>query len=345
MTEKFIFSLKKEISQYALLYGGKKFNSVYFGGGTPSVLSHKDLNEIISFLRDSFDLSRDPEISMEANPEDFRDKNFKDYKAAGINRISFGVQSFIDEELKFLTRQHSASEAEETIRKAADIFANINIDIIYSLPSQTKNDIEISLNKAVSLGINHISAYTLTFEERTPLYKLYKSDRVRKNPESSEAEMYHFVSEKLLSNGYRHYEVSNFAREGFECIHNLKYWEYNDYIGFGPSSHSMIDNVRWNNFRDLKRYGEMLSEGLLPVEEKLLLTEDQKKLEYIMLSLRSKGIDFRKYSGLFGKEFKDEFYASMEELTNHGFALNTGSKFSLTEKGYSIADEIIAKYF
>lgn len=343
--DKYLDSLKKEITLYASHYGNIKFNTIFFGGGTPSVLSHKKFEEIINLLYDNFDLSKDSEISMEANPEDFREKNLNDYGKAGINRISFGVQSFIDHELKFLTRQHTASEAELIIKKAGESFDNINLDIIYSLPSQTLKDIEFSLSKAVELKVNHISAYTLTYEERTPLYKSLQKNLLVKNTENDEGDFYNFVSGKLRSEGYVHYEVSNFAKEGYQCIHNLKYWEYDGYIGFGPSSHSMIDGVRWNNFRDIIRYNNMLSEGILPVEEKSSLTSGQKKLEYIMLALRSRGVDFEKYYELFGNSFKTEYTCSVKELLKHGFAKNTERKFYLTDKGYSIADEIIAKYF
>lgn len=345
VTDKFLSSLKKEISLYASLYGNMKFNSVYFGGGTPSVLSHTKFKEIINFLHGNFDLSKDSEISMEANPEDFSEKNLSDYRGAGINRISFGVQSFIDSELKFLTRQHTSDEAVKVIKDALKYFDNVNLDIIYSLPSQTLNEIDISLSKAIDLKVNHISAYTLTYEERTPLYKSLQKNLVTKNTDSKEGDFYNFVSGKLSSHGYHHYEVSNFAKEGFQCKHNLKYWEYGNYIGFGPSSHSMVNGVRWNNFRDIIKYNNMLSENSLPVEEKTVLSSEQKKFEYLMLALRSTGVDFEKYNENFENSFSSEFRESINDLLKFGLAAITDNKFYLNEKGYSIADEILAKYF
>ena len=345
MTDKFLNSLKKEISLYASQYGNMRINSVYFGGGTPSVLSHKKFKEIINILQGNFDLCKDSEISMEANPEDFLEKHLSDYRSAGINRISFGVQSFSDSELKFLTRQHNSYEAVKVIKDALKYFDNINLDIIYSLPYQTINDIDFSLSKAIDLKVNHISAYTLTYEERTPLYKSLQKNLVKKNTDSKEGDFYNFVSGKLSSNGYHHYEVSNFAKEGFQCRHNLKYWEYKNYIGFGPSSHSMINGVRWNNFRDIIKYNNLLSEDLLPVEEKTVLNSEQKKFEYIMLALRSTGVEFENYFENFGNNFSSEFSDSINYLLKFGMAECTDRKFYLNEKGYSIADEILAKYF
>lgn len=343
--DKFLTNLKKEISISSELYKNETFSTVFFGGGTPSLLSHFQLDDILNHIHKNFKLKSNGEISIEANPEDFIDKDLNDYKSAGINRISFGVQSFINSELKFLTRQHTAEEAVSVIQKASECFDNINIDIIYSLPSQTIKDIDYSLSKASELEVPHLSAYTLTYEERTVLYKSYINKLILKNPESTEGEFYSFVSEKLLSEGYIHYEVSNFAKEGYQCRHNLKYWEYGNYIGFGPSAHSMMSGIRWNNYRDIVKYNTLIEKGNLPFEEKYDLTKYQMKLEYIMLALRSKGIIFDKYEKFFGIDFHTEFSDSISKLLKENYALTDNEKFYLTEKGYAIADGILAKYF
>ena len=342
---RFLAGLKTEITISSEQEKDESFDSVFFGGGTPSVLPASEIDSILNHLHKNFALSADSEITLEANPEDFSAVKFRDYAEAGINRISFGVQSFLDSELKFLTRQHTAEDAMNAVRNASVYFGNINTDIIYSLPSQTIKDIDFSLSAAAGLNVSHISAYTLTFEERTPLYKSLQKNLVKKNPESLEGEFYGFVSEKLISSGYGHYEVSNFARKGFECRHNLKYWKYENYAGFGPSAHSMKNGIRRNNFRNIQDYYSSLEKGILPVEEKIILTPKQKKSEYIMLALRSSGIYYNDYSKTFPEDFREEFGKPFEVLLKENFAESNEEGFFLTEKGYAVADEIISKYF
>lgn len=343
--EKYLSSLKKEISLTSDSFKENLFDTIFFGGGTPSILTGLQIEDLINHIFKNFSISNDAEISLEANPEDFLEKNVNDYKSAGINRLSLGVQSFLDSELKFLTRQHSAKDAEGVIKKAAKYFENINADIIYSLPTQTTADIDHSLSKAIELNVKHISAYTLTYEPRTVLYKSLQRNLVSQNPEAAEAELYKFVSEKLISNGYLHYEVSNFAKDGYQCKHNLHYWNYENYLGFGPSAHSFFNNQRWNNYRDIVKYNSLLEKNILPSEEIYELSDKQKKLEFIMLSLRSGGIDFKKYKKIFNEEFEKVFSVSLNELLKNNFAVNHAERFVLTEKGFALADEIIAKYF
>lgn len=343
--ENFLSNLKKEIHLYSEILNNEKFDTIFFGGGTPSLLSDYQIAELSDHVRNSFSVSSECEVTIEANPEDFLEKDLSGYKSSGINRISFGVQSFLDHELKFLTRQHTANEAEEVIKKASKYFDNINLDIIYSLPSQKISDIDYSLAKAIDLEVNHISAYTLTFEERTPLYKAWLKNIVKKNSDNTEAELYNFVSDKLISHGFHHYEVSNFAKENFKSKHNMKYWEYGNYLGLGPSAHSMFNGERWNNFRDIIRYNSDLENNILPVENKYKLTSEQAKLEFIMLALRSSGVNFEKYEKVFDENFKEKFSGSISALLKNDYAEIDNEQFRLNENGYAVADEIVAKYF
>ena len=343
--DKFLLSLKKEISLSMDALKNENFNTIFFGGGTPSLLSHSQIGNILDHLYKHYKISSGAEITIEANPEDFLAKNLYDYRSAGINRISFGVQSFLNHELKFLTRQHTANEAEKVIAEASKYFDNINLDIIYSLPSQTIKEIDHSLSKAIGFNVKHISAYTLTFEERTVLFKSLQRNEIKKNSDSTEAELYDFVSHKLISAGFKHYEVSNFAIEKFECSHNLKYWNYNNYVGFGPSSHSMVNGERWNNFRDIIKYNSLLERDIVPVEQKYKLNFEQKKLEYLMLALRSSGLIFVKYKEIFQEDPEEVFSNSMKGLIRNDYATMSDGIFRLNEKGYAIADEIVAKYF
>ncbi|MEO8446869.1 MAG: radical SAM family heme chaperone HemW [bacterium] len=345
LIDKFVENLKKEIHITSEEHNKENFDTIFFGGGTPSLLTHYQVADILGHLNKYFQILSNAEITIEANPEDFLNKDIADYKAAGINRLSLGVQSFKNDELKFLTRQHTSEEAESVIRKSLKHLDNINADIIYSLPDQSLEDLDFSLMKAASLGVPHISAYTLTYEERTPLYKAYQKKLVKKNSDSKEAEMYSYVSDRLTSSGYRHYEVSNFSVEGFQCRHNLKYWQYQNYIGFGPSAHSMVDGVRWNNYRDIIGYNSDLMQNKLPVENKYLLSSEQKTLEYLMLALRSTGVDLAEYEKIFKEEFVERYKTSIDELLKNNYAELSNDRFHLNGCGYALADEIVAKYF
>ncbi|MEO6695043.1 MAG: radical SAM family heme chaperone HemW [Ignavibacteria bacterium] len=343
--DKYLINLKKEISLYSDKYRKETFNTVFFGGGTPSLLSPGQLENLLDHLHKNFSISSNAEITIEANPEDFFDKKLSDYRSAGINRISFGVQSFLDQELKFLTRRHTASDAERITADASKVFDNINLDIIYSLPHQTISEIDHSLSKAIELNVKHISAYTLTYEKRTVLYKSYQRKLTDKNSQSEEGALYNFVSEKLKSNNYKHYEVSNFSQENYECRHNLTYWNYDNYAGFGPSSHSMMSGERRNNYSDILKYNSLLEKNILPVEQNYTLTFEQSKLEYLMLALRSTGLNFENYRNIFKEDPEKVFFNPMNELVQNNFADRSEKIFRLNDRGYALADEIVARYF
>lgn len=343
--DKFVSNLLKEIELTAPFYKSEKYDTIFFGGGTPSLLPPAKLKEIIESLKSSYTISESAEITMEANPEDFIQANFQDYKDAGINRFSFGVQSFIDEELKFLTREHTAAQAENVIRECRKNFDNVSCDIIYSLPNQNKENLEYSLSKVIELSIPHISAYTLIFEEQTKLYTLLQKNLVKQNEDSVESDLYSYVSNFLIEHGFTHYEVSNYAKPGYESKHNMKYWQYENYIGFGPSAHSLHSGKRWNNFRDIVKYNVHLQEGRLPIENEIILDNKMMKMEFIMLALRSTGINYQRYSSFFKENFSDVYRSSIDELEKNGLGKISDKNFKLTEKGYKLTDEIVAKYF
>ncbi len=343
--DKFVSNLLKEIELTAPLYKNEKYNTIFFGGGTPSLLPPAKLKEIIDSLKSSFSISESSEITMEANPEDFIGANFEEYKSTGINRFSFGVQSFIDEELKFLTREHTAEQAENVIRECRKVFDNVSCDIIYSLPGQKKENLEYSLSKVIELNIPHVSAYTLIFEEQTKLYTLLQKNLVKQNEDSVESDLYSYVSDFLMLNRFTHYEVSNYAKPGYESKHNLKYWQYENYLGFGPSAHSLHNGKRWNNFRDIIKYNVHLQEGKLPIENEIILDKKMMKMEFIMLALRSTGINFERYTKFFNENFQQEYKNSVNELEKNGLGNISYEDFKLTEKGYKLTDEIVAKYF
>ncbi|MBS1515743.1 MAG: radical SAM family heme chaperone HemW [Bacteroidetes bacterium] len=345
IVDRFVSNLLKEIEISSVSYRKEKFNTIFFGGGTPSILSADKLDIIISSLKNYFNISENPEVTIEANPEDFADADFNEYRAAGINRFSFGVQSFNNDELKFLTREHSAGYSEKIIRECLKIFDNVSIDLIYSLPNQKKDNLINSLKKVIELNVPHVSAYTLIFEEQTKLYNLFRKNLVTKNEDSLEAELYSLVTDFLTSRGFNHYEVSNYAKPGYQSKHNLKYWSYENYVGFGPSAHSLYNGRRWNNYRDIVKYNLSLQNGSLPIENEIILNKDMIRLEFIMLALRSKGVDFNRYESMFDEKFTEKYISSISELVNNNLGVISSDNFKLNENGFRLTDEIIAKYF
>jgi oxygen-independent coproporphyrinogen III oxidase len=345
--DRFLNNLKNEIEIFSSEYKIYSFDSVFIGGGTPSILSAKQIERILNALFKNYNISADSEITIETNPEDFIivPNKLKSFKSVGINRISFGVQSFNNDELIFLTRKHTSEHAIEVIKEAKKYFDNISIDLIYSLPGQNLIQLVKTIDMAIKLDIPHISAYTLIYENETPIFNMLGKMKIKMNNDEFESELYKIFSYKLIKSGYEHYEVSNYAKKGFESKHNLKYWEYNNYLGFGPSAHSFFNGKRWNNFRNIIRYNINLQKNETAIENEHILTDEEKKTEYIMLGLRSKGVNLKRHYEIFGKEFNNEFANSINELTENQFGFFTNEYFKLTEKGYLFVDEICAKYF
>lgn len=347
IADRFLDNLINEIILSASIYRNDIFDSVFIGGGTPSILSGEQIGRILGALKNNYNISDESEITIESNPEDFINDSDKlhQIRNSGINRISFGVQSFNDDELKFLTREHSATQAIKVIENAKKYFDNISIDLIYSLPNQSIGNLESTLETAIGLNIPHISAYTLIYEKETPIYNMMSRNKIVRNDDNIESELYSLFSSKLISKGYEHYEVSNYAKKGFESKHNLKYWEYSNYLGFGPSAHSMWNGKRWNNFRNIIKYNISLQKNELPIENEIVLTKEEMKTEFIMLGLRSKGVLLANYESTFGREFYEEFRKPVSILQEQELGILKKDYFSLTEKGYLLVDEICAKYF
>jgi oxygen-independent coproporphyrinogen III oxidase len=344
--DRFLDNLETEIKLQSEIYKSENFDTIFIGGGTPSMLSVSQFERLLNSLNKYFRISSGSEITIEANPEDFTEADkLKLLRNAGINRISFGIQSFNDVELKFLTREHNSESAVKVIERAKKEFENISIDLIYSLPNQSITNLGNTIETAVNLGIPHISAYTLIFEKETPIYTKMSGKEIKINDDKLESELYLMFSEKLVKNGYEHYEVSNYAKQGFESKHNLKYWEYNNYLGLGPSAHSFFNGKRWNNSRNIIKYNINLQKNQLASENEHLLTGEEKKTEFIMLGLRSKGVNLKNYSDIFNIDFDDEFKISLEIITNDKLGFYSGEYYRLTERGYLMVDEICAKYF
>ncbi|MEN3037688.1 MAG: radical SAM family heme chaperone HemW [Candidatus Kryptonium sp.] len=318
------------------------FETIYFGGGTPSLLEVYQIEKILNAFYKSFKIADKVEITVEANPGTVDKNKLSGFRSIGINRLSFGVQSFFNDDLEFLGRIHTSKDAIESIISAFDSgFENVNVDLIFGLPQQSKEKWIKNLLKAVELNVPHISAYNLIVEKGTPLNEMVRRGKVKLLSGDEEAELYEITMETLEGFNYIHYEVSNYARWGFECRHNLKYWEYENYIGFGPSAHSFWENKRWWNVANLKKYISAIENGKLPIANFEILSEEKMIEEFIYLGLRSTGVDLKKFKEKFGFDFiDDEINENLNELKKLGYVDIDEFKVRLTRKGFLVCDEI-----
>ena len=313
-------------------YDLQKVTSIYFGGGTPTAINYKYLAKLLNALFTTFDLSDDLEISLEANP--CTNLDFSILRDMGFNRVSIGVQSFESDELNLLGRLHSADLARETIFAAKKHFENINVDIIYALPNQTAKKLLRTLEVVKEFELNHISAYSLIYENGTRITQQHQNKEFIPLTDDEDYELYMLVCEELAKNDLQQYEVSNFAKAGFECKHNLGYWQRSEYLGFGISAHSLYRDMRFSNTTDVNTYIQRLLCGETATEESEILTEQQILEEEIFLGLRSGGISL----DLLGNDGN-----FLEELMNNGYGKIEDSRLVLTSKGKYICDEIVLR--
>ena len=339
----FLQSLKKEIKYYAESYSSDRIiTSIFFGGGTPSLMHPEYLEEIISSIAENYKVSADAEITMETNPGTVDKEKLKKFRIAGINRISIGVQSFNDDELKFLTRIHNSITAVETLHNASDAgFENISLDLIFNLPGQTKQMWLNNLKQAIKLPITHISAYSLILERGTILNKMILDGKVKMQSDDYDADLYETTIEFFTKQGFYQYEVSNFTRPGYECKHNNAYWHYKNYLGFGTSSHSFVDGRRWWNFSSLKRYLSEIEKYNYAIAGYENLSEEDAHNEFVMLALRSSGLILKNYKEKFGDNWLKKNYHYFEQLENDNLIYHDNSIIKLTKKGYAVCDEIL----
>lgn len=336
--DEFLRSITREIELFGESRPGLKADTIFFGGGTPSLLTPTELQSILDALHKTFDISDAAEFTMECNPGAVDTAYLSEYRSLGVNRLSFGAQSFFDDELRFLSRIHSAREAVEAVSRARTAgFDNINIDLIYALPGQRPERLLANLRQAVSLGTEHISAYSLIVEPGTPLYSAVAGGEVVPSDDSTQASMYEMVMEFMEEHGYSHYEISNYAKPGSECRHNLKYWNSEEYVSFGPSAHSYLDGERWWNVSSLASYIAGLNEDILPVSAREKLTPQQLLDEFVLLHLRQGFVNTSDLLHNFSVSLEPEFVSAMEKA---GYCEVSGDMLKLTRKGFTVSDEI-----
>lgn len=330
----YITCLINEITLYSkIIDSSYKISSIFIGGGTPTLLNNEEIYKIIDAIRKNFNLLEEIEITIEANPKTNID--FNALKQAGINRISIGIQSFNDSELGMLGRVHSSQLGVETIKNAQFFFDNINIDIIYNIPFQTLDTLKFTLNQLLKLNIQHVSAYSLIYEQSTNLYNQLINNEIPAIDEESDYNMYMLICSELEKNGFSQYEVSNFAKKDYKCKHNINYWERGNYIGLGLAAHSLINNKRYNNFSDIKNYFECLENHKLPIENEESLKEEQCLEETIFLGLRSDGVLL--------KVFNSKQIDLINEIIKLDYGHILGNKLVLNSRGKFICDEIVLK--
>ena len=320
------------------------FDTIFFGGGTPSLLPVKYLEQILQKLHDTFDTSTVKEISLEANPGEAPFEHLKDIKSLGVNRISMGFQSFDDEILKLLGRLHKSEDCFNTfrnVRKAG--FDNINADMIFNIPGLSVEKWKKDLNRFLELDPEHISAYSLTVEPSTKLFNLVKNKELLMPLEKTDIEQFLITEEILSKNGYNHYEISNYAKENKECKHNLHYWNLSPYLSFGPSAHSYDLKKRWWNVKSLEKYINQLKENKLPLEGNEILSRKDNYNEIILNGLRLKeGIktsNLNKYSELIDT-------SQLQQVKDKWDCLSISDKnIRLIKKGFLFVDEISTDMF
>lgn len=314
----------------------QEIETVYFGGGTPSVLSPADIGRILSAVHHAFHLSHRAEITIEVNPGTTDYSKLKGYRAAGINRLSIGVQSFDDKKLAFLTRIHRAKEARETFEKAVLTgFHNIGLDLMYGLPFETQAQWQKDLDHAISLGPSHLSCYMLTLEPGTPLYEKVEKDRIKPVSGDLSAEMFKQTSTVLTGFGYDHYEISNFAKgTQNRSKHNAGCWQGKPYLGLGAAAHSFDGIDRFWNHSSVERYILDISSNRMPREGKETLTRQQQMIETVMLQLRtSDGIDMKEFKEKYGIFFQTFFVQQIDTVLGSGLAELGQDRFVLNLEG------------
>lgn len=338
--------LIKEISLAANYYKNNigKINTIFFGGGTPSLIPNTYLNNIIDTLYKTFNINKSIEFTIEVNPGTVDFLKLNEYKNFGINRISIGAQSFNNLELEFLQRIHNSQDICNTIKNSRKAgFDNINLDFIFSIPIQTIESWQANLNKIIELEIPHISAYSLIFEAGTRLYNDFQKNKITKLSEDTDAILYDTTMEFLQNNGYTHYEVSNYAKNNLKCQHNLNYWYGNNYLGLGASAHSYIDFNRFANYPDIELYQNSILNNHLPISFKEELTKKQRIIEFVFLQLRAEGILYKEFKDVFDIDIVNTVYSDCPELISENLLMINCEYLTLTNKGFLICDEIIMK--
>jgi oxygen-independent coproporphyrinogen-3 oxidase len=350
---RYVECLVKEIQAWQEVESAAAVDTIFFGGGTPSLLTPSQINAILQAVRSRFSVMSAAEVTLEINPGDggttsiVRLNTLKELRALGVNRASFGAQSFDDDELKHLGRTHTADDIERTFNELRHAgFDNISFDLIAGLPGQTLETWAGNLEQALALGPDHISLYLLDVHEGTPLADQIKRGQRPQPDEDLAAEMYRLLIDRVCGAGYEHYEISNFCRPGFEARHNTKYWTGEPYYGFGCSAHSFDGAYRrWANERDTGAYVRAIETGRSPIVERTELNDNDAKGEAWFLGLRlMRGVNLRTFRERFGADPRDEYQDELDRFREAGLIELDGELIRLTRNGALMSNEVFAAF-
>lgn len=340
-----VLALAKEIAMRKNEFADEMVETIYFGGGTPSVLSSEEIALLIAAVYQNYSVAPNPEITLEANPDDLSKERIAELSKSPINRLSIGIQSFFEDDLKMMNRAHNAIEAEVCLSEAVKYFDNISIDLIYGVPGMTNERWLHNINKALSFGVPHISSYALTVEPKTALDKFIKRGIIAQPSDEAAQEHFLLLVDTLEANGFVHYELSNFGKEGYFSKNNTAYWLGKKYIGIGPSAHSYDGIHRSWNIANNALYLKGIEDGQLPAETEKLTPADRYN-EYVMTGLRTIwGVSEQRVHDELGKLFSDYLAKESAKFIEQGLLINDNGIIKTTRKGKFLADGIASDLF
>lgn len=342
----YISALHQEIAAYSQKLKKSNIKTIYLGGGTPTILSGTQIFNILEFCKENFMVEKDAEITIEANPGTVDSEKIKLLINSGINRLSLGAQSFNNMFLKKLGRIHNTQEIIDSYYLAREAgFKNINIDIMFALPDQTTEDLQVTLKKAVSLKSDHLSLYNLTIKPGTEYYKEYKRGKLKLPTEDEEYDMFNWAINYLEENGFEHYEISNFARPHNRSEHNLIYWQNKPYLGVGAGAYSFIRGYRYMNYEEPARYIKEVTSGKSPIDNGEKLSLRKRMIETIILGLRTKGgVNYKKFKTRFKVDINNTFHKQIKKLVNLGLLQRDDNRIKLTRKGIFLANTVFREF-
>ena len=343
---KYLNYLGEEMKLYKEEIKNREIDSVFVGGGTPSILNENEINILFEKIKENFNIKSNAEITMECNPGTLTLNKLKVMKKSGVNRLSIGLQAVQNHHLKYIGRIHTFEEFEKNYHDAKQMgFDNINIDLMYALPNQSREDWMESLEKVVKLNPTHISAYSLILEENTELFKMYERDEFNLLDENADIEMYEYTIDYLKSHGYNQYEISNYAKDNFECKHNVLYWKCEEYVGIGASASGYFNGIRYNNICELDNYEKMILEGEKPIEWEENLSIKDEIEESIFLGLRmNEGIQISDFKEKYNFDFEKEYKNEIEKLSKMELIEIDNNRMKLTQKGREISNSVFVEF-
>lgn len=342
----YLINIEREMKFYKDEFKDRCFDTVFFGGGTPSILTVDELKELVNHINENFNIKKDAEITIECNPGTINREKLEAMKKMGINRLSIGLQATQNYHLKSIGRIHTYEEFEKNYYDALDIgFKNINIDLMYALPNQKTQEWKDTLDKIINLNPSHISAYSLILEEGTKLYDMYQNKEFELLDEDTDINMYNYTIDSLKRHGYNQYEISNYSKEGLECKHNIIYWKCDHYLGLGPGASGFIGDTRYSNIEDICEYNKCIMQNIRPVSEEIELTKKDKIEEFIFMGLRmNEGINIDVFKERFDTDFYDIYQEVMDKLIKRELVRFDGKNISLTQKGREISNSVFIEF-